>query len=114
MREIIPGHRYALDDLKTGGSTILQFYQDPEIHGQQLSGPSTQEVLRAVIGRVEHLETEEHWPGNEMIVQRGREMIALFEMRALWFKVVKHGLAIERLPTGEDGHIQFNNGEDDA
>jgi hypothetical protein len=105
MRVLEPGHRYLLDNLKDDGQTVLQFYQDPAIHGTGAQGPSTQEVLRAVIDRIQHLDGEKPWPLNALLVQKGREMIALFEMRALYHKVVKGELDIESLPVGADGHI---------
>jgi hypothetical protein len=100
------GHRYALQNLKGEGSTILQFYQDPDLHdGERVEGPSTQEVIRAVIERVQELDREKPWEGNSAIIQKAREMLVLFEVRALLRKVEKGELAIESLPMGADGHI---------
>lgn len=105
MRVLEPGHRYALDNLKGEGESILQFFQDPELHdGIAAAGPSTQEVLRAVVDRVKHLEGEKYWELNAEIIACGRRMIALFEVRALLRKVEK-GLPIESFPTGADGHV---------
>lgn len=104
MKVIVPGHRFALRNLKTSGETALQFYQDGEIHGQEIPGPSCQEVLRAVIARVQHLNEEKPWPRNHEIIQKAREMIALFEIRALEIKVAK-GLSIELIEPNDDGHL---------
>lgn len=105
MRVIDPGSTYELANLKGDGTSLFRFYKDPEIHGSGHAGPSTQEVMRVVIDRIKTLESEKpHWV-NEMLIQRGREMIALFEVRALVEKVVKGRLDIESLPVGADGHI---------
>ena len=113
MRELFPGHRFALQNLNTPGETILQFYQDPEIHGMGAEGPSTQEVMRAVIARVRKLDDERPWPGNAEIMSRAQEIIALFEMRALWYKVVRGEIAIENLPVGPDGHLIIRGASDE-
>lgn len=109
MRVIVPGHRFALANLKTKGETILQFYQDPELHPVDglVEGTSTQEVVRAVLSRVQVLDLEKPWPRNGRIVQLGREMLAEMEMRALFYKVQKGELPIERCPVGDDGHLIF-------
>lgn len=104
MKVLVPGHTYDLSNLKGEGTTRLQFYRDPDIHPQHEAGPSTQEVLRACIDRVIALDREKPWDGNQEIVQHLRLAIALFEMRALYYKVVK-GWAIENMPVEEDGHI---------
>lgn len=105
MRVIDPGHTFGLRNLECEGETILRFHKDIRIHGDGQMGPSTQEVLRAVISRVHKLHEEQpHWV-NDQIVQRGREMIALFEARALLRKVEKGALLIDELPVGRDGHI---------
>ena len=105
MKVIDSGHTYELANLKGDGVSILRFYKDEKIHGEGQSGPSVQEVMRAVIDRVQHLETEKHWAGNAEIIRRAREIIVLFEMRALFYKVEKGELEIEKLPLGDDGHI---------
>jgi hypothetical protein len=106
MRVLYRSHGYALRNLKDDGETELWFYVDPEIHGFCRAGPSCQEVLRAVIDRIEGLEKEKPWWGNRFIIQLLRKAIVLFEMRALEIKVEK-GLQIEDLPIGDDGHLEF-------
>lgn len=106
MRVLSPGHRYALANLVGGGETALQFYQDPELHdGRGADGPSCQEVLRAIIDRVQALDAERPWEGNATIINDLRHAIAGFEARALLRRVEKDGLAIERLPVASDGHL---------
>lgn len=107
MRELVPGHRYALRNLKTSGETEIQFFQDPALHDRGVCGPSTQEYLRAVIARIKYLDMEKPWEGNAQLVQHARQMIALFEVRALLQKVEKGELDIETLPVGDDGHLIF-------
>lgn len=107
MKVLDPGHSYELNNLKEDGTTILQFYKDRRIHGDGARGPSTQEVMRAIIDRVQVLDSEKPWPGNAEIIQKAREIIALFEMRAIYYKVSKGELDIERLPTGPDGHVML-------
>lgn len=108
MRVLDAGHRYALANLETGGETVLQFYKDPALHdGQGYEGPSCQEVLRAVIDRVQELDRERHWAGNASIIYDLRHAIAGFEARAVLRRVEKDGLAIELLPLAKDGHILF-------
>jgi len=105
MRVLDPGHRYALENLKGDGETVIQFFKDAEIHGDGYDGPSCQEYHRALIDRVQRLDAEKPFWGNHLIIQKSREIIAIFEMRALYYKVEKGELEIEKLPIGEDGHI---------
>lgn len=104
MRVLYPGHRYELAHLKGEGRTILQFSQEAPFH-ESIPGPSCQEVVRALIDRVQTLDHELPWDGNQgVIIPALRMALAGFEARALLRKVEK-GLAVERLPVGADGHI---------
>ncbi len=108
MQVVDPGHRYLLDNLETGGTTPLQFFKDPALHdGDGAVGPSCQEVIRAIIDRVQALDAERPWAGNADIIFHARMMIAGFEARALIRHVEKEGLAIERLSLAADGHIRL-------
>jgi hypothetical protein len=99
------GHSYALDNIKLKGTTTLQFYKDPDINGGTVAvGTNCQEVIRALIDRVQFLEKQKHWQGNEEIITHLRAALALFESRAIQRKVEK-GLPIETLPVGLDGHL---------
>jgi hypothetical protein len=105
MRVIIPGHLYALKNLKDEGETAFQFYMDPEIHeGDHLIGPSCQEVLIMLIDRVITLDVEKKWEGNESIVKHLRKALAFFEHRAILYKT-EEGFPIEVFLTGDDGHL---------
>lgn len=106
MRVLDPGHRYALANLESDGETILQFMKDPLLHsGEGCHGPSCQEVIRAIIDRVQTLHAEKsHWV-NDGIVYDLLHAIAGFEARAVIRRVEKEGLAIERVPVAADGHL---------
>jgi cob(I)alamin adenosyltransferase len=108
MRVLDPGHRYALDNLETGGETIIQFYKDPAMHnGDGYPGPSCQEYIRAVIERVQVLHREKPDVENAIILYDLRHAIAAFEARAVRRRVEKDGLEIERIPVAPDGHLLF-------
>lgn len=104
MKVIIPGHKYELQNLNSETTSELQFYCDPEINGIALDGPSCQEVIRALIDRVQELDRQKPYEGNAKIIKHLRFALAEFEVRALLRKVEK-GLPIENIPTGRDGHI---------
>jgi hypothetical protein len=105
MKVLVPGHRYALHNLITGGTTILQFYQDPRLHdGEAAAGPSCQEVIRALIDRVQVLDEEKPWNGNAQIVSHLRQALAGFEARAILRKA-ERGEPIETFEVAPDGHI---------
>ena len=106
MRVLDPGHRYALANLESDGETVLQFMKDARLHGGDgYPGPSCQEVLRALIDRVQTLNAEKPWAGNADIIYDLRHALAGFEARALIRHVEKEGLALERLPIAADGHL---------
>lgn len=106
MRVLDPGHRYALDNLEAEGETILQFCKDARLHnGDGYPGPTCQEVLRALIDRVQELNRERAWAGNADIIYDLRHALAGFEARAVLRHVEKEGLEIERLPVAGDGHL---------
>lgn len=105
MIELDRGHTYQLDNLKDSGYTYLHFFKDPALHkGEGQRGPSTQEVIRACIARVKHLNTEKYWWGNRFIILFLRTSIFLFELRALLRKAKKAN-GIEHLKTRKDGHV---------
>ena len=111
MDVIIPGHKYALKNLKDEGEQILKFYMDPEIHKAHQLGTSCQEVVRALIDRVQTLDCEKPHFVNSEIIKKFREIIVLFEMRALLNKVAS-GFEVETIPILLDGHIGFLNKKD--
>lgn len=106
MRVLDPGHKYALQNLESDGETILQFMKDPRLHnGEGCKGTTCQEVLRAVIDRVQTLDQEKHWEGNSQIIYDLRHAIAGFEARAMIRRVEKDNLEIEKIPLDIDGHL---------
>jgi hypothetical protein len=111
MRVIDPGHCYALDNLETGGETVIQFYKDPALHdGEGYPGPSCQEYLRAIIDRVQELDRERPDIENSIVLYDLRHAMAAFEARALRRRVEKEGLAIEAVPVAADGHLLLASG----
>lgn len=109
MRVLYPGHRYALANLKADGEQVLQFRQDGPLH-PDVDGTNCQEVIRALIDRVETLDAEIPWEGNEKIIWHARQMLAGFEARAVLRKAEK-GAAVEQWPVGADGHFGFQGAE---
>lgn len=109
MKVIKPGQEYELRNLKSSTTTNLKFYQCPDIHGELVEGPSSQEVIRALIDRVKQIDKEQPWPGNALIIQNLRNAIALFEFRALLKKIDKEQFPIEEMMTGRDGHLVLLN-----
>lgn len=105
MKELTPGHRYSLQNLKDSddAQTEFSFYMDPSLHnGQNQRGSGVQEVLRMCIARVKHLDSEKPAEENDAIIQHLREAMMLFELRALRIKLEE--LPIEMLPTNYAGH----------
>ena len=108
MRVIDPGHLYELDNLEAETKSTLRFMKDAKIHGEGYDGVTCQEVIRALIDRVQTLDKEKPWAGNTDIVYDLRHALAGFEARALLRHVEKEGLAIERLPLASDGHLRLD------
>lgn len=105
MRVLVPGHLYALKNLKGAGDTYLPFYMDPALHaGDRQVGTNCQEVIRALIDRVQVLDEEKPWAGNQAIVTNLRLALAGFEARALLRKAEK-GVPLETFEVAPDGHL---------
>lgn len=104
MRELVPGHQYELDCLKSKTRIKFKFFRDPALHKIGWVGPSTQEVLRMCIARTKSLNAELPWWGNHLIITFLRGAIFLFEIRAI-FRKAKKANGIENAKTGPDGHI---------
>lgn len=90
MRTLDPGHIYWLDvlDIEGGqhGTEILTFVkrQGPRYPGNRSHYPGTncQEVIRVLIDRVKHLDSQVADQHNESIIHHLREALWLFEHRA--------------------------------
>ncbi|MCP1550654.1 MULTISPECIES: hypothetical protein [Methylorubrum] len=104
MKVLTPGHRYELDHLDGSGKTILQFVSRKPLHEPQ-EGVINQEVLRAIIDRVQVLDGEVPWEGNRQILMHLRMALALHEARAMLRHVEKGEIKPELLPVGADGHF---------
>jgi hypothetical protein len=105
MKVIDPGHSYELDCLKEEGTVPFQFYKDPEIHGGiGHPGPSTQEAIRICIERVQTMNIEMPWKGNEKIIFHLRMALVGFEIRALE-RAVEKNEPVELWPVNAQGHL---------
>jgi hypothetical protein len=91
LRVLDPGHRYWVDMLdiegdQRHGTEMLTFVkrQGPRYPGNSSYYPGTncQEVIRALIDRVKHLDSQVPDPHNQPILQHLREALWLFESRA--------------------------------
>lgn len=105
MKVIFPGHLYELDHLDGDRTQQLRFVDRG--HGTNYQGTYNQEVLRALIHRMQFLHGEKPWPLNEQIVYHLRMALVLHEARALCKKVEKGQFLPEQLPVGQDGHFKF-------
>lgn len=106
MEVLKTGHTYLLDHLDGESKTTLQFVQRRP-HHEPKEGTTSQEVVRALINRVQQLDRELPWEGNKQILHHLRMVIILHEMRALQRKVEKDELWPETLPLGSDGHFML-------
>lgn len=104
MRALYPGHTYELDHLDGDGKSILQFVSRPPLHPAK-EGVLNQEVLRAIIDRVQVLDAEVPWPLNAQILWHLRMALVLHEARALIRHVEKGGLKPEHVKLAKDGHF---------
>jgi len=95
-----------LSSLRDEGVQILDFFMDPLIHDKHQLGTSCQEVARVLINRVQALDSEKTHFVNSEIIKKLREIIVLFEMRALLNKATD-GFEVEAIPILPDGHIAF-------
>ena len=103
MKVLEPGHVYELDQLDGDGKQILTFVN--RISNPH-SGVLNQEVLRAVIDRVQYLDAELPHPFNATILYHLRMALGLHEARAYLRKIEKGQLLPERVKVSpKDGHF---------
>ena len=104
-----PGHVYSLANKHAGEQTLLFFKDLPVGDLNNHDGVLCQEVLRALIDRVNFLQTTLPCHENVEIATKLRECLVLFETRAarrtLEKSYAKTGLNIEQLPVHENGHV---------
>lgn len=107
MKVLDPGHLFLLDLNKnnTGSPIELRFYKDKEINGNShYDGTTNQEVLRALISRVQFLDKQKHHPNNDEIIKCLRKALILHEQRHL-DRLLEKGIDVENLETFSDSHI---------
>jgi hypothetical protein len=123
MKELDPGHHYAIDLLDYGGNAVtsIRFVKrmGENYPGNQSAYPGTniQEVLRALIARVKYLDGQIPCVENKQLLTNLRDSVRLLEERAAhrhgrrpdWRLYEKDGSTndqIEHLPTCKKcGHI---------
>ncbi len=108
MRSLVGGHVYELDHLDGTGKERLQFVDRG--HGHNAEGTYNQEVIRALIDRVQFLDREVPWPLNAAILHHLRMALVLHEARAICRKTEQGKLLPESLEVGTDGHFIFKDG----
>lgn len=112
MKVIERGHIYELDQLDVPDNVninpeTLTFVNRAKRSGHtKHPGTTCQEVLRALINRVEHLDEEIPWKANGELIQHLRMALILFEARALIRKTQKGQIKPEDIATDRtDGHF---------
>ena len=99
------GHMYLLDDnKKPTKTTTITFFKDFEINGNGYDGTTNQEVLRALIDRVDFLNDQVQSPYNERITYHLRMALVLHEARHLE-RLVERGDFVEDIIPKETGHF---------
>lgn len=104
MHVIYPGHTYQLDNVDGPGGQTIQFLQRAPLH-EPKPGILNQEVLRAVIDRVQVLDAEKPWEGNAEILFCLRRAILLHEIRAMERDLRSGRLKPELVRLDERGHF---------
>ena len=108
MKVLIPGHQYLLSNIKSDDGdrdvNILKFYNEKGTSRDDIIGTSNQEVLRALIDRVNYLDNELPHSFNKEIIFHLRKALALHEARHLT-RMIDKDVAVENFPVGDDGHF---------
>lgn len=103
MKIIRDGHEYELSHLDGDKTTIFRFVnREP---GEEHEGPTTQEVVRALIDRTFYCDNCLPCELNEQAVYHLRMALVLHEARHLIRAVEKGQLKPERIVTSKDGHF---------
>lgn len=126
MEVVYPGHTYKLRHLDGDGFETLQFQQRMPMH-EQCAGTTNQEVCRALIDRLQVLNSEKPWQRNEIMIAHLRNIIFEHEVRAHFYHLEKQGRnvgipnarymvwnfrrrfteEIENIPVGKNGHWEI-------
>lgn len=107
MKVLYHGHRYVLENVDGHGTQILQFVQRTP-HHEPKEGVLNQEVLRALIERVQHLDGELPHPANAQILHHLRMALVLHEARAMVRDVEKGDLKPELVELDSGGHFNLS------
>ncbi len=107
MKILDKGHHYELSSLDGEYPQSLQFVK--RFRGvENRAGTTNQEVIRALIDRVETLNAEAPWAGNAEILSHLRQALVLHESRALERKVQKGEIKPELIAVcPRDGHFKL-------
>ena len=86
MIEVDPGHEYLLDSYD-GGEPVRITFVKREGEGYPFNvghhpGANCQEVIRALIARVQYLQQQIPCPENSVVIQKLRDALWQFEIRA--------------------------------
>lgn len=108
MHILDKGHRYKLDTLD--GEVNIELIFVKRFRGtNNHAGTTNQDVLRCLIDRVQTLNDESPWEGNDRIIKHLRLALTLHESRALEKKVEKGKLKPEEVRTSKkDGHFKLD------
>jgi len=102
-----PGHEYELESIDGECKQRIRFvkrFRGVENH----AGTVNQELLRVLIDRVQRLDLEQPWSGNQEIIKHLRLALVLHEARALVRKVEKDEIKTESIATApQDGHFKL-------
>lgn len=104
MKIVEPGHVYELTCLDGEMTQLLTFVAREPENGREHPGTQNQEVLRALIDRVQHCQARLSSPLNEQILYHLRMALSLHEARAIVRKTEKGYIQPEQFRTGGDGH----------
>ena len=105
MRVIDPGHSYLAEVYDSiNGPEPRQRIDFVKRMGKKYPGNETahpgtltQELLRIMIDRAKKLDSQEHWPGNQLLINEWRSHIYQLEVRAAY----RHGRVFRRLSLEE-------------
>jgi len=101
------GHHYEIEQLDNPDESKQKIVFVKRYCGfDNHPGTTNQELLRVLISRVQFLENQLSWIGNEQIIHHLRMALVLHEARALIRKVEKHQLNPENIAINKkDGHF---------
>jgi len=111
MEVLEEGHIYSLNALDCNGTETLCFVNRNK--GNKHPGTNNQEVLRALINRVQFLNKQIPWRGNEEIISHLRKALVLHESRHIERLVDRRLMNPENVPTGKDGHFILKYGDNE-